>query len=167
LKIRRLARLQALAAGLIWDAAGACLRFGLARMLAPGSTLYAIDKEAGMAAGLTGNGVHILPKKLNFIDDDLGLSALDGILMANAMHYVADKNKFIRSMDRYLKPDCKWLIVEYDTDIPIPRWVPFPLSFNALKLLFNKAGYGFIQKLNERASVYGRSNMYAALVQRT
>jgi ubiquinone/menaquinone biosynthesis C-methylase UbiE len=98
------------------------------------------------------------------VRDPLELPPLDGILMANALHYVENKPGFIDKLKRYLKPKSGFLIVEYDLDKPVPTWVPYPVSFVALTRLFKTAGYGSVEKLGERPSRYGRGNMYAALI---
>lgn len=89
---------------------------------------------------------------------------LDGILMANSLHYVRDKLELIQKLSACLKPGGNFLIVEYDTDVPVSHWVPYPVSFSKLKQLFGVTGYGIVEKLGERKSAYGRANLYAAWI---
>ena len=49
--------------------------------------------------------------------------------------------------------DALFLIVEYDMN-NANRWVPYPLSFRYLKQLFQKSGYGLIEKLREYRAVF-------------
>jgi hypothetical protein len=56
--------------------------------------------------------------------------------------------------------------VEYDTEIPINRWNPFPVPFKALHGLFSPLGYHTIEKLQTRLSRFGRQNIYAARIGR-
>ncbi len=49
--------------------------------------------------------------------------------------------------------DALFLIVEYDMN-NANRWVPYPVSFRYLKQLFQKSGYGLIEKLREYPSVF-------------
>lgn len=135
----------------------------LGRMLPAGSVIYGVDKSELLKPGVTNNGVEIITRQFDFITDDLGLKNLDGILMANSLHYVKDKPAFIKKMKTWMKPDGIFLMVEYDTDIPIARWVPYPASYLTLTTLFKNTGYSQVKKLGERPSIYGRANMYSAI----
>ncbi|WP_143306757.1 class I SAM-dependent methyltransferase [Chitinophaga vietnamensis] len=136
----------------------------LATMLAKGSTIYAIDTQPSLHAETTSGGVAIQPMTLDFVKDPLPLPALNGVLMANALHYVKDKPAFLRKLQAGLQPGAVFLIVEYDTDTPVPTWVPYPLSFTSLKKLFATAGYQQVKPLGRRPSVYGRAEIYAAWI---
>ena len=103
--------------------------------------------------------------KADFVRDRLPISNLDGIIMANSLHYVRDKPALIRRLrDSTLKPDHDFLIVEYDTDRPTPIWVPHPLSFSSLRSLFHMLGYHNVTRLADRPSVYNRNPIYAARI---
>ena len=136
----------------------------LSRLLQPGSTIHGIDTRPSLKRQTTPNGVDLIPLQLDFVTDDWGLQPLDGILLANSFHYVKDKGAFLSHTKSLLQPNASLLIVEYDTDTPVPTWVPYPLSFPALKDLLTHAGYTVIQKLAEKPSIYGGGNIYAALI---
>ena len=136
----------------------------LARLLKSGSTIYGIDRAPGLQRQTTPNAVHLLPLTLDFVKEDLPLQNLDGILMANALHYVKDKPVLIKSLQDHLQPAAPFLIVEYDTDRPVTTWVPYPLSFLSLQKLFRTAGYGHIEKIGSRPSLFGRGDIYAAII---
>ncbi len=55
------------------------------------------------------------------------------------------------------------LLIEYDIDIPVARWVPYPLSFKKAAQLLQTAGWPHVQKLGTHPSAFGRSELYAAL----
>jgi len=159
----------------------------LASLLPEGSSIHAIDLAPAIQAGIvpgrrttsdeaaTGRmkagglnadqGVRIIPVKADFITGNLDLPELDGILMANSLHYVADKPSFLRKISAWLRPAAQFLIVEYDTDKPVSGWVPYPVSFHSLTRLFRNEGYpaGSIRKLGTRASIYNSREMYAAV----
>jgi hypothetical protein len=61
--------------------------------------------------------------------------------------------------------DALFLIVEYDMN-NANRWVPYPLHFRSLKQLFQKSGYGLIEKLREYPSVFQRARMYSATIRK-
>lgn len=127
----------------------------LADLLAPGSTIEAIDLEPTIRAQTTNKNVTIHPRTADFTK--LDLSAFDGILMANSLHYVKDQRHFLSRLQGTL------LLVEYDTDRPVPRWVPYPLSYNNAVTLLAATGHPNIQKLGTHPSAFGRSELYAAL----
>lgn len=141
--------------------------YALAQMLDAGSVVYAVDKDPVRLQSLHNPGdVDIRPLQLDFITTPLPWHNLDGILMANSLHFVSDKKLLIRQLSHHLKHAGNFLIVEYDTDKPVPQWVPYPVSFRSLQALFGRAGFTVVEKLGERTSAYGRANMYAAWVGR-
>ena len=136
----------------------------LASLIAPDSKIYAIDKNPDALKKLQ-QPVNVTIEKMqaDFVRDEMNLSNLDGILMANSLHFVRDKVAFINKIDKYLKPDGFFLIVEYDMDTP-NTWVPFPVSYLSLQKLFEKPGYAPVEKINELPSRYNRANIYSAWV---
>lgn len=139
----------------------------LAGLLPPQSVIYAMDKNASSLQQIpeTYNSVIINKQKGDFVNDKLSFTGLDGILMANSLHYVKDKIAFLKKVMACLKEDGCFLIVEYDTDTA-NTWVPYPISFSSLKSLFLQAGFSIVNKLNERPSVYGRANMYSVVARK-
>ena len=137
----------------------------LAALLPPGSTIDAIDLRPGIAQQTTARGVTIIPHSADFVTAELGLNNLDGILMANALHYVRDKPALLQKLRAYYRAPTQGalLLVEYDTDRPTPHWVPYPLSHAKAAELLPSAGWPQIQKLGSRPSAFGRSQLYAAL----
>lgn len=137
----------------------------LATLLADDSTIYAIDKaDAFNTNNRPQNKTNIIFHKQDIEKQELNLPPLDGILMANMLHYIKDKEVFLEKLKRILKPAGAFLLVEYDTDIPVSHWVPFPVSFNAATQLFRQVGYKKIEKLGSQASLYQHSNLYSAII---
>jgi SAM-dependent methyltransferase len=117
----------------------------LATLLHPDSTIYAIDKTP-----------QTLPKPIQFRQGDFEkdpLPPVDGILMANALHYVKDKAKLIAKLNAP-----RYILVEYDTRQANP-WVPYPIGKDILEALFKDVIW-----LGDRPSAFGRARMYAAMV---
>jgi len=139
----------------------------LASLLQPGSTIYAIDRQTTIRdTGLQTNGVAITPLQLDFVADNIGVGLLDGILMANSLHFAADKPALLEKLAGLLRNDGCFIIAEYDTDMANP-WVPYPVSFRSLRPLFKNAGFTCFEKLHEHPSVYGRANIYTVLIRRS
>jgi ubiquinone/menaquinone biosynthesis C-methylase UbiE len=133
----------------------------LASLLPAGSTVEAIDLHPGITRQTTKNGVTINPRTADFEKDELELK--DGILMANSLHYVREKLALLQRLKSHLHPAGALLLVEYDTDRPVPTWVPYPISFETISNLLPAAGWQHIQKLGTRPSAFGRKNLYGAL----
>ncbi|HEY6901501.1 MAG TPA: class I SAM-dependent methyltransferase [Puia sp.] len=130
----------------------------LARFLPAGSSLYGVDLRPTLHSASVGE-VSLIPVKTDFINIPLPLDDLDGVLMANSFHYVKDKPEFLDRLQKLvLRPGAPLLLVEYDTDRPVPTWVPWPVSFHSLQALLPQA-----RKLGEAPSRFG-GKMYAALV---
>jgi SAM-dependent methyltransferase len=163
----------------------------LARFLPSGSSIYGVDFRPTLYSTSV-NGVSLIPVSSDFVNIPLPIDDLDGILMANSFHYVKDKPALLQQLKTHLRPGGiaaapataaasepaahsipattaaagSLLIVEYDTDSPVPTWVPWPVSYASLQPLLAAAGWPHIEKLGERPSAYGRSTMYAALARR-
>jgi SAM-dependent methyltransferase len=137
----------------------------LAALVAAGSTIHAMDRDRAALREIpsTHNGVGITTHHGDFTKQPWPFDAVDGILMANALHYVGDQAAFIRDCERRMTSRRRFLIVEYDTDQPSP-WVPHPVSRMRLRELFEPAGYSSIIVLNSRPSIYRRAPLYAAVI---
>ena len=105
-------------------------------LLYTGSTIYAIDKNiSSFQKSSFPNQVTVKTVESDFVKEDLNLKNLDGILMANALHFVRNKKSFIEKTIPYFRGAPAFVIVEYDTDLPNP-WVPYPLSFTLTEKTF-------------------------------
>ena len=137
----------------------------LADRLSPGSTIHAMDQDASVLRKIAPEhkGVNITTHRGDFTDHTWPFANLDGVLMANSLHYVDDQVAFIGRCEARMTVPRRFLIVEYDTD-ESNRWVPYPVSKRKLTSLFTDAGYSSIAILRSRPSVYRRAALYAALI---
>src|SRR5438309_10226217 len=89
--------------------------YALAHLLAPYSTIYAVDRSVQRLQPTTSNNVEVVFERADFIREALSFPPLDGIIMANALHYVQDKASLIEQLKTYLSDNGMFIIVEYDT----------------------------------------------------
>lgn len=135
----------------------------LCSMLPSRSRIYACDLKTPHLP-TTINGVDIETGRLDFVKEDLSLFNLHGILMANSIHYVPDKISLLNKLKRSLRPGGFFLFVEYDTDAPVPHWVPYPMSFASLKKIAGELGCKQPEFIATKNSIYHRSFLYSAIM---
>ena len=137
----------------------------LAQVIAPESRIYAVDKEDSVFdIPISMPPVCIEKITADFVKDNLPFNDLDGILMANSLHFVKDKTAFLKKIQGYFASKKTFLFIEYDMDSANP-WVPYPVSFKSLEQLAKSSGYGSPIKIYELPSRYNRSNIYSAIAQ--
>lgn len=148
---------------------GGAFTLALAELLGPGATLYSIDRDAaalrdqGRAVADRYPGVRWIPVEADFTRPlPAAVPLLDGLVMANALHYVPDRHKLdvVRQLKARLRAGAPWLLVEYNVDAGNP-WVPHPLSFATWQVLAQAAGFGRTRLLGTRPSRFLRE-FYAA-----
>ena len=137
----------------------------LAANLPPGSKIIAIDKDEKALRKIpaTVNDVVIQTMAADFVYDALDVKEVDGILIANSLHYLKDKDILLKKLISSMKTNGVFLIVEYDRQAG-NQWVPYPLTIDAAKALFKGLGYSGFHVLNKRPSVFGGYYMYAAII---
>lgn len=140
----------------------------LAHRLPAGSTVHAMDRDAQALRALPAraHGVDIRPRLGDLVRDPWPWLPLDGMLWANVLHFVPDRPQLLQRAAAHLKPDGQWIVVEYDTDVPRPPWVPYPLGFEALVALAAGVGFTQVERLGERPSVFGHARLYAVRLRR-
>lgn len=99
--------------------------YALSEFLAEKSQIYAIDSLAQNLRSYPEKVIHFV--KSDFENDEILTPMLHGILMANWLHYVLDKEKLISKLLRNLKQNGTFLIIEYETEHQ-NQWVPFPIK---------------------------------------
>lgn len=144
----------------------------LADVLGAGSTIYALDRDAGALAALARTparaDVRVVPVIADFAGD-LALpggpeAGLDGILLANALHFAEDAGAVLAKLATLLAPGGRVVLVEYDRRGG-SRWVPFPIPVAQLPHLSSAAGLSTFEVTATRPSAYA-GNLYAAWAER-
>jgi ubiquinone/menaquinone biosynthesis C-methylase UbiE len=140
----------------------------LARLLPKESVIHAMDVDAAALRRIPREhgGVSIVAHAGSFLALPWPVDTLDGVLLANSLHYVSDQASFIRSCAPAMNSSGRLLIVEYDTGVA-NSWVPYPLNRDALRELLNDAGYRSVTFLGSRRSRYQRAGMYSAMASRS
>ena len=144
--------------------------FALRELVGIDSTIYAVDSDRASLRDLESNYRTCFNTTRNLIllkDDftlDLSLPPLDGIVMANSLHFFKDKEKILRHVHGYLKPKGALLLVEYNVDVG-NMWVPYPVSFNVCRVLVKRAGYTEPKLLAKKSSSF-LSEFYSVVTYR-
>lgn len=136
----------------------------LANLLPSKSSILAVDKNESALRSITSNNseVTIQWKTGDFTTIDIGEN-FDGILLANALHYVQHAPAFLTKLKSALAPSGRLVIVEYERRESNP-WVPYPIPFEKLKIVGLEAGFKSITKLDEVPSVYDSAIIYSAVL---
>jgi SAM-dependent methyltransferase len=143
---------------------GGTFTTALAQLLAPGSTIHAVDLDPETLEKIPGqyDGVAIRKILGDLRSPSLRLPSADGILMANSLHFIPDQVLFLR---RLLSVTERFLIVEYERSMPSP-WGPYPVGFKRLCELFSEAGVERVEKLATRPSRFG-GTLYSAFAEQS
>ena len=123
---------------------GGAFTLALADLLGPGATIYSVDRDRAalrtqaeaMRAHFPGTTVHYLAADFA---RPLDLPPLDGVVMANSLHFQRNKEPVLELVRGYLRPGGRLVLVEYNADRG-NLWVPHPLSYPAWEDLARRAG---------------------------
>ena len=96
----------------------------------------------------------------------LELPVVDGILMANTLHYAVQPIEVLQNILQHLKPGGSFILIEYETATPLPPWIPFPLPFERFKKIALEAGLTEPIEIGKAASSYGHDYMYAVFCEK-
>jgi SAM-dependent methyltransferase len=138
----------------------------LAELVGPTAQIYSVDKEfralheqeLTLRARQPQVMVHFLVADFAH---HLDLPPLDGIVMANALHFQPEKEPTVRLLHSYLRPGGRLILVEYNVDRGNP-WIPYPLSYEPWETLARRSGFASTQLLATRPSRF-LEEFYSAL----
>lgn len=81
----------------------------------------------------------------------IDLPPLDGLVIANALHFYARPEAIITQLKAYLKPNGRFIVVEYNVEHGNSA-VPYPISFERWRDLAQAAGFTHTRLLATRPS---------------
>jgi ubiquinone/menaquinone biosynthesis C-methylase UbiE len=140
--------------------------FALCNLLGKYGEIYSVDNDSHALKRQEKNSQKNFSNcQINFIHADfrqeIHLPPLDGVLMANALHFVQDKKRVIQMIKTMLKPTGRFILIEYNVKRKNP-WVPYPIRFEEWVTLAAKCGFLHTKLLATIPSRY-HHQMYSAL----
>ena len=153
-----------------FGAGSGAFTLALSELVGLKAEVYALDKDRSGFGKLEqshrelfGTSQNIHPVRADF-SGALSLPPLDGIVMANSLHYFKEKEKVLRHVRSFLKMNGALLLVEYNVDSG-NMWVPHPLSFDTFRSLAPRAGFTEPRLLGKAPSRFLRE-FYSAVAYR-
>jgi len=139
----------------------------LIELLGHDRRIVAIDRDARAVATLErwarSHAPHVIPVVADFARRDLPRpeEPVQGILLANALHFVRDPDVVLARLAAWLRPGGRVVLVEYDRRRGSP-WVPYPIPIDRLPALAASAGLSTPVITATRPSAYGGTLYVAA-----
>jgi ubiquinone/menaquinone biosynthesis C-methylase UbiE len=138
----------------------------LADLLGSGAHIPAAPRDAGSMRGLAtemrrrfpATGLEVLAADFT---RPISLSSLDGMVMANSLHFVRDKRPVLERVRAMLRPGGSLIVVEYGSDRGNP-WVPHPFSYQRWEQMAAAAGFEGTRLLGTVPSRY-LGSMYSTI----
>jgi SAM-dependent methyltransferase len=145
---------------------GGAFTLALADLLGPGGRIVSVDRDGGalrrqreaMAARFPDAAADY--RQADFTRP-LDLPAMDGIVMANSLHFVRRKEPVLQAVLGWLRPGGRLVMVEYDADRGNP-WVPHPLAYATWARVAAENGFVETRLLARRPSSH-LGAIYSAL----
>jgi SAM-dependent methyltransferase len=139
----------------------------LAHLLDAESRIFAVDRDPHALASVrrwasrAAQNVVVVEADFARIDarSTFGRALLDGLLFANALHFVRDAASVLTELTNAARADARIVVVEYDGRKP-SRWVPLPIAH--LARVCASAGLSPPEVTATRPSAFG-GTMYAAV----
>ena len=159
-------------AGGVWADLGAgsgVFARALSELLGPAGVVIAVDRDVRALGRLgTTRDLYLsqpVGGEIRLYHADfrrpLELPPLDGLLLANSLHFVPRQAPVLRQLVSYLRPQGQVLVVEYDEQRASP-WNPYPVPPGRFKELAAAAGLGAVKELARRPSRFGGRELYTA-----
>ena len=142
----------------------------LSALLGPDGTVYATDRDIRAVKRLqalktSGAALHVQRADFTRPRDLSNLNDLDGVLLANALHFVPRQKRVLQQLAQMLRPGGRPLVVEYDTFQRTP-WGPFPLPPERLQRSMQASGLDDFSEVGRQPSRFSGRELYAAVALR-
>ena len=150
----------------IWVDLGAgsgIFTLALDALLPKESTIYAADKNPHLLYKLQLKNSDLVIEELDFnrpISSELPL--MDGIVMANTLHYAEDAQAVLENILQLLKPGGVFVLIEYELNTPLRPWIPYPITYRSFETLSEIVGLSQLKELARMPSAYGHQHIYLA-----
>ncbi len=156
-------------AGGAWADLGAgagAFTLALAELVGPEAEIYAVDRDTSdLRANVKAMTARFPLARVQYEVADftrpLALPPLDGIVMANALHFQAHPDAVVRQIRAYLRPGGHLLIVEYNIERGNSA-VPYPVPYSRWERLARDSGFEHTELLARRPSRFLRE-IYSAV----
>ncbi|MGE3073193.1 MAG: class I SAM-dependent methyltransferase [Dehalococcoidia bacterium] len=145
--------------GSVWADLGAgsgAFTLALADVLEPAAEIHAVDRDArALRTNQREMGARFPNASVRYYEADftkpLELPALDGIVMANSLHFQRDAATVLAHVKRFLAPGGRIVVVEYNIERGNYA-VPYPVPFSRWQTLASAAGFGRTELMVRRPS---------------
>jgi ubiquinone/menaquinone biosynthesis C-methylase UbiE len=140
----------------------------LAALVGPAGRVIAVDRDARALESLrrsaAGGPAGAIDVMVGDVTRVLPLPPLDGVVMANVLHFVADAMGVLSRVAALLKPGGRLVVIEYEGRRP-SRWVPHPVDSARLVELAAGAGFTPPRVISRRPSLFG-GDIYVAAAEK-
>lgn len=132
----------------------------LAELVGPDGEIYSVDRDR-RALREQEEAMHkrFPDARVHYISADftlpLDIPPLDGLVIANALHFHRRKEPVVELLKSYLRPAGRFLLVEYNVDQG-NYWVPHPISYSSWESMAKRCGFAQTRFLASRPSRFLR-----------
>jgi ubiquinone/menaquinone biosynthesis C-methylase UbiE len=141
----------------------------LAELVGPRGSIYSVDRDTfalrSQADALQARFPAVTVRQVTAdFTQPLDLPTLDGLIMANSLHFVREKADLVERLSAHLREGGRFVLVEYDADRG-NRWVPFPISYRSWTAVATTAGLCGTRRIGSVPSRF-LGSIYAAVSDR-